>query len=80
VCLAAPIAWSVPEASERLIEVCLVGDAVITPVAVFTALLIYISIKERRGHPIALLTAFVTLGVLGITLFPVFWFLRLGRY
>jgi uncharacterized membrane protein len=80
VCLAAPIAWSLTEAFESLKEGWLVGAAVMTPVAVFTALLIYMVVKERRVRPIALLTAVAALGALGIALFPVFWFLLLGRY
>lgn len=80
VCLAAPIALSLPEALEGLKEGWLVGAAVGTPVAVFAAVLVYMAARERRVRAFALLAAVVTLGALGIALFPVFWFLLLGRY
>ncbi|OPY55749.1 MAG: hypothetical protein A4E55_02483 [Pelotomaculum sp. PtaU1.Bin035] len=80
VCLAAPIALSLPEAIESLKEGWLIGSVVVTPVAVFAALLIHMAINERRVSTTALLAAVVMLGALGIALFPVVWFLLLGRF
>lgn len=75
VCLAVPIAGSLPEALKILKEGWLFGAAIVIPVAVFAALLIHMAMDERRVSGITLLAAIVTLGALGITLFPVYWFL-----
>jgi hypothetical protein len=80
VCLVAPIAWSLPEAIESLKEGWLIGSAVVTPIAVFAALLIYMAINERRVRTTVLLAAVISLGALSIALFPVVWFLLLGRF
>ncbi|QYR23762.1 hypothetical protein KZ483_13225 [Paenibacillus sp. sptzw28] len=80
VCLAVPIAWSLPESLKSLTEGWLVGTAVITPVALFAAMLIHMAINERRVRAITLLATVVTLGALGIALFPVVWYLFLGRF
>jgi hypothetical protein len=79
-CLAAPIAWSLPEALESLKEGWLVGATFVTPVAVFATLLIRMAIHERQVRAITLLAAVVTLGALSIALFPLYWFLLLGRF
>lgn len=70
-CLAAPIAWTLPEALGSLGQGWSVGSAVVIPVAVLAALLIRMAIAERRVHAITLLSAAVTLGTLAVALFPV---------
>lgn len=80
VCLAVPIAWSLPESLKSLTEGWLVGTAIMTPVALFAAMLIHMAINERRVRAITLLATVVTVGALGIALFPVVWYLFLGRF
>jgi hypothetical protein len=69
VCLAAPIAWSLPEALAILKEGWLVSAAVVFPVAVFAALLIRMAADERRVRAVTLLAAAITLGTLGDALY-----------
>lgn len=71
VCLAAPIAWSLPEALGSLREGWADVAAIVIPVAVFAALLIRMAITERRVRAITLVPAAVTLGALALALFPV---------
>jgi hypothetical protein len=80
VCLAVPIAWSLPEFIGGLKQGWLAGTAIVVPAAVFAVLLIHMIVKERQVNMIVLLVAVITLGSLGLALFPVFWFLLLGRY
>ena len=79
VCLAVPIAGSVPEALKILKEGWFFGTAFVIPVAVFAALLIHMAVDERPVSGITMVAAVVTLGALGIALFPVYWFL-FGRF
>jgi hypothetical protein len=69
-CLAAPIAWSLPEALGSLGQGWSGVAAIVIPVAVLFALLVRMTIVERRVRAITLLTAAVALGALGVFLFP----------
>ncbi|WP_067933437.1 hypothetical protein [Alicyclobacillus kakegawensis] len=70
-CLAAPIAWTLPEALGSVGLGWSAVAAIVIPVAVFVALLIRMARAERRVHALTLLTAAVALGALGVALFPV---------
>ncbi|MBX5464515.1 MAG: hypothetical protein IRZ26_03045 [Clostridia bacterium] len=70
-CLAAPVAWSLPEALEILREGGSDAAAVLIPVAVLAALLIRMVAGERRVRAITLLGAAATLAALTVAVFPV---------
>lgn len=69
-CLAAPIAWTLPEALGSLKQGWSGGSAVVIPVAVLAALLIRMAVAERRVRAITLLPAAVTLGAFAVALLP----------
>lgn len=69
-CLAVPIAWSLPEAFENLKDGWLDTLAIAIPIVVLVTLLIYIVKTERQVHVITLLAAVVILGLLAIVLYP----------
>jgi hypothetical protein len=58
----------------------MVGAAFMTTIAVFIALLIHMIKKEHRVRAITLIATVVTLGALGIVLFPVYGFLLQGPF
>lgn len=69
-CLAAPLAWSLPDVLGSLSEGWADVAAVEVPVAVFVVLLIRMAMAERPVRPITLLAAAATLGALAVALFP----------
>lgn len=71
-CLAAPVAWLLPEAIETPREGWLAGAAVVIPVAVLAILLIHLAMSEGRVRAITLLAAAVMAGAMGVALFPIF--------
>jgi len=70
-CLAAPFAWSLPEVTQALKTDWLTGVTLVIPIAVLIALLIHMVKEERPLGKVAVLATALTLGIMGIALYPV---------
>lgn len=71
VSLAAPIAWSLPEALGKLGQGWSSVAAIEIPVVLLVTLLVRMTLAERRVRPIVLLTAAIALGLFGAVVYPI---------